>query len=363
MIYRKNEQELKQLNEILPPGQTKDFIISDNNLYTLDLDSGLTLYQSLEHELKVTRMPLSEKYKWMQIDTSYFYFISQETGISVYSKSGLLPDELITNLKLDETDRTYFFKDYLLIANFEGLRMFRMEGKMLELKDHLKQLTQIHRIKSEDEDLIVLTGDGTVYKMAVSENSKLQTIAETIISPKPTNISYSKGKLYCAYVYRGRFLSFFDLNLQVNFTRLALWRAGWEIWKDHPLFGVGDIDLAKYYLKYKRPFDKEIHGHLHNNYFHFLATLGLFGFLALMYLFFKIFKKIARIYSSTKGKPFIASYSIGAIASVASILVSGLSEMNFWDQEIATLIYFTVGLNVALYIHYNKEKEVLNEKQ
>ena len=299
----------------------------------------------------------------MQIDTSYFYFISQETGVSVYSKKGLLPDELIANLKINETDRTYFFRGYLLIANFEGLRMFRMEDKKLELKDRMMELNKIHRIKSEDDTLIVLTGDGTVYKMKVSDDSKFQTIAETVISPKPTNIGFSNGKLYCVYVYRGRLLSFFDMNLQVNFTRLALWRAGWEIWKDHPLFGVGDIDLAKYYLKYKRPYDKEIHGHLHNNYFHFLATLGLFGFLALMYLFFKIFKKIAGIYSSSKGKPFIASYSLGTIASVASILVAGLSELNFWDQEIATLIYFTVGLNVALYIHYNKEKEVLNEEQ
>ena len=138
---------------------------------------------------------------------------------------------------------------------------------------------------------------------------------------------------------------------------------GWEIWKDHPIFGVGDIDLAKYYLKYKRPYDKEIHGHLHNNYFHFLATLGLFGFLALMYLFFKIFKKVAGIYSSTKGESFVASFSLGAIASIASILVAGLAELNFWDQEIATLIYFTVGLNVALYIYFKKEKEVPNEEQ
>ncbi|MCK7516579.1 MAG: O-antigen ligase family protein [Ignavibacteriales bacterium] len=80
---------------------------------------------------------------------------------------------------------------------------------------------------------------------------------------------------------RGRFLSFFDPYLPQNFTRLALWRGGWEIFKDYPLFGVGDIGIEKYYVKYKRPYDKEIHGHLHNNYFHFLATLGLFGFLAL----------------------------------------------------------------------------------
>jgi hypothetical protein len=48
---------------------------------------------------------------------------------------------------------------------------------------------------------------------------------------------------------------------------------------------------------------------------------------------------------------------LGALASFVSILISGLTELNFWDQEIATLIYFTVGLNIALYICYKKEIE------
>ena len=197
-------------------------------------------------------------------------------------------------------------------------------------------------------------GNGTIYKMKVSSDPKFEILAEDRLSPPPTNLNFFNNKLYTTYVYRGRLLSFFDPYLAVNFTRLALWRAGWKMFLDHPLFGVGDIDLAKYYVKYKRPYDKEIHGHLHNNYVHFLATLGLFGFLSLMYLFFKIFKKLSGIYSATKGKPFIASYSLGAIAAFASILVSGLSEQNFWDQEITTLIYFTIGLNVALFIQYRK---------
>jgi O-antigen ligase len=146
--------------------------------------------------------------------------------------------------------------------------------------------------------------------------------------------------------------------LPQNFTRLALWRGGWEIFKDYPLFGVGDIGIEKYYVKYKRPYDKEIHGHLHSNYFHFLATLGLFGLLSLIFLFVMIIVTIVRIYKSTKDKSFIASYSLGALASFVSILIAGLTELNFWDQEIATLIYFTVGLNIALFIGFKKESKV-----
>ncbi|OGU67885.1 MAG: hypothetical protein A2W30_05790 [Ignavibacteria bacterium RBG_16_36_9] len=82
----------------------------------------------------------------------------------------------------------------------------------------------------------------------------------------------------------------------------------------------------------------------------------MFGFLALSYLFIMIIIRIFRIYKSSRGTPFIASYSLGALAAFVSILIAGLSELNFWDQEIATLIYFTVGLNIALFLRHKAEE-------
>jgi hypothetical protein len=233
--------------------------------------------------------------------------------------------------------------------------VFALENNKIVLKDQLTQLKQVHRMFGDDGTLAVLTSDGAVYKFKVNDSRRFELLAKDKVSPKPTYFIFSDGKLYCTYVSRGRFLSYFDPYLHQNFTRLALWRAGWEIFKDYPLFGVGDIGIEKYYVKYKRPYDKEIHGHLHNNYFHFLATLGLFGFLALSYLFIMIIIKIYKIYKSSKRAPFIASYSLGALAAFVSILFAGLTEVNFWDHEIATLIYFTVGLNIALSIRPNEE--------
>jgi O-antigen ligase len=132
-----------------------------------------------------------------------------------------------------------------------------------------------------------------------------------------------------------------------NIVRLSLWRAGWQIFKDNPLFGTGDIDLAGYYKKYKRYYEKEIQGHLHNNYIHVLATLGLFGFLAVCYLLLKILLINIGIYKRNKDIPFVSSYSLGVLGAFCAFLVSGLTELNIWDQEIITLVYFTFGLNIA----------------
>jgi hypothetical protein len=362
LVLKRDGNEIKKVKEILPPGITNDFILRDESLYILDTDSGLTLYESLESNFIAIRFPQYKGYKWLFADSSKFIFASEDSGITVFSREGLLPGRMIINKKIGDFKRMHVFDDNILIGNSDGLILFTLEKNEIVLKDHLKQLNQIHRMENDGGMLAVLCSNGTLYKLKVLNNSRFKILAQDKVSPAPTNFNFFDGKLYCTYVNRGRLLSFFDPYLSQNFTRLALWRAGWKIFKDYPLFGVGDIDLAKYYLKYKRPSDKEIHGHLHNNYIHFLVTLGLVGFLALGYLFIRIITKIVKIYKSSKGKPFIASYSLGALASFVSILIAGLSELNFWDQEIATLIYFTVGLNVALFIHYKNENEGSKEE-
>ena len=356
VVLRKESGEFKHVNEILPPGQTKDFVIYDESLYTLDSDSGLTYYESVTDESKPLRFPEFNNYKWLFIDSSSFYFVSERTGISVFEKKEFLPGSMVTKNEISDVNRAYFFNGNVVVSGTYGLRMYSLENNEIVLKDQLPQLKQVHRMVGDNGILAVLTGDGNIYKYKVSKSLKIEFLAKDKVSPKPTNFYFSDGKLYCTYVNRGRLLSFFDPYLPQNFTRLALWRAGWEIFKDYPLFGVGDIGIEKYYVKYKRPYDKEIHGHLHNNYFHFLATLGLFGFLALSYLFIMIIIRIFRIYKSSRGTPFIASYSLGALAAFVSILIAGLSELNFWDQEIATLIYFTVGLNIALFLRHKAEE-------
>jgi O-antigen ligase len=355
LIYKRESRELKQISEILPPGETKDFVLLGESLYTLDKDSGMTFYQSVFDESKPIRFPEIKGYKWMFIDSSNFYFAGEQSGISVFERKEFLPGNLIAKNEISDINRAHFFKGNLVVSGSYGLRMFSLENNKIVQKDQLTGLKQVNRFSSDEDVLAILSGDGSIYKYKVNDNYKLELLAQTKVSPNPTNFNITEGKLYCAYVKRGRMLSFFDPHLPQNFTRLALWRAGWEMFKDHPLFGVGDIGLDKYYVKYKRPYDKEIHGHLHNNYFHFLATLGLFGFLALSYLFIMIIIRIFKIYKSNKETPFIASYSLGALASFVSILVAGLSEVNFWDHEIATLIYFTVGLSIALSIRRSEE--------
>ena len=53
--------------------------------------------------------------------------------------------------------------------------------------------------------------------------------------------------------------------------------------------------------------------------------------------------------------PFASSYALGTIAALTTIIIAGLTEMNFFDHEIITLLWLTFGLNVAVYKSYNNK--------
>ena len=139
---------------------------------------------------------------------------------------------------------------------------------------------------------------------------------------------------------------------------MALWRAGFLMLKDHPLFGVGDIDLNNLYRQYKRNYDKELQGHLHNNYIHFLAILGGFGFIIVMILLGKIIQLNYRIYNEVKTEPFVSSYSLGVFGGYISFLFAGLTKWNFGDHEVITMAWWIAGLNFAFYYLIEQRRRI-----
>ncbi|MBK6681806.1 MAG: O-antigen ligase family protein [Ignavibacteriales bacterium] len=133
-----------------------------------------------------------------------------------------------------------------------------------------------------------------------------------------------------------------------NRNRLVMWRIGWEIFKDNPFFGVGDIDLAGIFKEYNRPYEKEIKGHLHNNFFHLLATLGGFGIISILLLLYMMLLRMYKIFKSTQQKSFHRALLMGSLACFASFTGAGLTEFNFGDHEIITMVWFSVGLSFAV---------------
>lgn len=141
---------------------------------------------------------------------------------------------------------------------------------------------------------------------------------------------------------RDRFQSMLDLqdeNLQI---RLALWRGGWEIFKDHPVTGCGfkcvDVvhsqypDPKGYVAKYKG---------LHNNFIQVLVDTGVLGFGAWLSIWIGYFLALFKIVARQRTYPWIP---MASAASVIAFLAGGFFEVNFYDAEVVMLLYFIMAL-------------------
>ena len=144
-----------------------------------------------------------------------------------------------------------------------------------------------------------------------------------------------------------RATSIVDPNDPTVASRLTMWSTGLKIFADHPLLGIGDVDVHEAYARYKSPGDEEFGGHLHSNYVQLLVTLGSFGFVVVMALFLRILTTEFQKFRQWRSDWLFGSLSLGSLSVFVGFLVAGLFEWNFGDHEIMTLVWATVGLSLV----------------
>ncbi|HET9941079.1 MAG TPA: O-antigen ligase family protein [Candidatus Eisenbacteria bacterium] len=149
--------------------------------------------------------------------------------------------------------------------------------------------------------------------------------------------------------YRERALSVFHPHGVWNRERIILWDAGWRMFRDHPVTGVGLEDLKPWVARYRSPEAHEPpHGHMHNVYLQVLVTMGVIGFAAFVYLVTALWRTAARRLRvdarSLDADPFGMALRIGTVAALAGFLVAGLFEWNFGDEELLDFLFTLIGL-------------------
>ena len=349
---KKNEENFKVVNEFLTPGFTRHFNVSNNFLYVLDSDSGLTVFkdpQNLEDKLRFKEI---NNFVWFDVDSNSLALFSRDKQVSAFSLKSLLPSDGI-EIKLQANGRINFIKlinRKLFFSDEEGLKSYDFVSRQTKTLESTINETIVKMIVGENK-IFALTSSRNLFDVDPNISDSVKVLAKLKLGFIPKSVTYHNNKIYATKVKRSRLASIFDPYLPSNVVRIALWKAGWKIFKDYPFLGVGDIDLAELYKKYKSDYDKEIQGHLHNNYVHLLVILGGFGFVVVMLLLGAIAFYQLKIYNKLKNIPFSSSFSLGVIGCFVSFLVSGLSEWNFGDHEIITMIWFIVGLNNSFYFN------------
>jgi O-antigen ligase len=130
-----------------------------------------------------------------------------------------------------------------------------------------------------------------------------------------------------------------------------MWHAGYRMFRDHPLTGVGLQDLHPLYLAYRSAGSTEVVGHLHNVFVQIAATMGVIGLVAFAWLYGALLRAASAGLAPGRGlarrlrdEGMGAGVRLGVTAALLGFLVAGLFEWNFGDEELLYLLYTMVGI-------------------
>lgn len=135
-------------------------------------------------------------------------------------------------------------------------------------------------------------------------------------------------------------------------ARFEIWKKSLELFKSSPFTGVGIKNFPHLPMDTAMP-GKGYFDHAHSNPLHILATTGIVGLAAYVYLIFKIFSlanSLTRteisneISEEGKGqKIFDRAIAVGLLATTAALFISGLFEYNFGTGHVRLTYFFVLA--------------------
>lgn len=145
------------------------------------------------------------------------------------------------------------------------------------------------------------------------------------------------------------------LSPHAGSSRVIMWRTGWRMISDHPLFGVGPERVGPTFMQYL-PDDAPdelppaYYAHLHNTFVHYTAERGLPIALALLWLFGKVLWDMSRALRRAPPGPSDARFLLqAAVGATVGLLILGLFNVSLGDSEVmgAWLGAVAVGYRAA----------------
>jgi O-antigen ligase len=145
--------------------------------------------------------------------------------------------------------------------------------------------------------------------------------------------------------YGDRLRSTFDPAHPMNRERALMWDAGAHILRDHPLTGVGLIDLRPELDRYRSPEAVEHPRHLHDSYLQVAATAGLIGLASFAFLCLGLLRTTARgLWALRRAQGLAAGVRLGVTAGATGFLVAALFDHAFGDEPLLFLLFSLAGI-------------------
>ena len=131
-------------------------------------------------------------------------------------------------------------------------------------------------------------------------------------------------------------------------VRVALWKGGWEIFKDYPLTGCGFrcVDLINDQYPDPTGHIKYFRG-MHNNLIQLAVDTGILGITAWLGIWAWFFRLLYHRAKALKKDPHECWVIFGCAAAAIAFLAGGCFETNFYDSEVAMVLFFIMALPFA----------------
>lgn len=354
LILKPAVDSIKLISSIIPKNFVYSFFFHQNYLLLVEGEFGISLIDisnpdrpKFTGRLNLTNENKKVVFTGVSAKENYLYASINDKKFLVIDFSDPANPRVIDEIITEDKPSSITVEENNLIIN-DGLKGIKVYDVTNPAKPKLyrgivtKGLPNI--IKTENDKIYYTDFAGSIYMIDIHGNVfNLSRFKEKI-----SGFLKHDSIWVASYFHRSRFSSIYDPYHPSNIERINQIKVAFEIFRDNPFFGVGNIDFNELYKKYREPFDKFTYGHLHNNYTHILATLGIFGFIIFIVLIIKIFFIHIETIKISKQKNFYNIFAKGLLASFVGICTSGLFEYNFGDHEIATMIWFTVGMSVTI---------------
>lgn len=354
LILKPDDDSIQTIASIIPQNVVGSIYVQNNLLFLIEGEFGLSV-------IDIT-IPSNPKFlkSFSLTDASKKVVFTGVRGKNSFLYA-LLDDKKFLVLDINNPEQINLIKE---IQTEDVPASINIDGNFLALSDGIKGL-KIYDISQPEspklirgvrtkvipslirfygDDIVFTDFAGKIYLIDIHGN----VFELHSFKGKVSDLMKIDGEWISTYFYRSRLSSIYDPYHPSNIERMNQIKVAFKIFSDHPFFGVGNIDFNETYKKYREPFDKYTYGHLHNNYTHILATLGIFGFVIFIILLIKIFFIHIETIKITQSKNFYNVLSKGLMAAFIGICTSGLFEYNFGDHEIATMLWFTVGMSLTI---------------
>lgn len=193
---------------------------------------------------------------------------------------------------------------------------------------------------------------GLAFFMMAAYVSKKHFFSSILIAGLIFGVAYTSNP-----ELKERFNSIWSDQHFSNVERQGLWKANFEMFKDHPWLGVGYGQnlprLQEYYQKVD--VERAWGGHAHNNYLQMLSTTGLLGFLCYMIFMLTFLLMTHRLWLDIPETHFWHRVVVlGALGSQITLHTGGVTQWNFGDAEVNHLFIFILAMIAYLAEKYSR---------